>query len=253
MDLQLKGRTAIVTGASAGIGTGIAECLAREGTTLALAGRNRAALEKVAAQLRSLGAPAAHVVLGDVTTLEGAHAIADDGRAALGGRVDILVNNVGSSRPLKGEETEAFWAEAFDLNFASARRVMGRSVPTMKAAGFGRIVNITGALYGKAINAAAPSKAALLSWSRALAFELAPHGITVNCVAPGRIKSVQILERLHPTEESRAAFIRDNIPIGRFGEPTELGNLVAFLASPLASYISGANIPVDGGSVRIGI
>ena len=253
MDLQLKGRTAIVTGASAGIGTGIAECLAREGATLALAGRNRAALDQVAAHAVSLGAPAAHVVTGDIATLEGAHAIADEGRAALGGRVDILINNVGSSRPLKGDETEAFWAEAFDLNFSSARRVTGRIVPGMKAAGFGRIVNITGALYGKAINGAAPSKAALLSWSRALAFELAPHGITVNCVAPGRINSVQILERLHPTEESRAAFIRDNIPIGRFGEPTELGNLVAFLASPLASYISGAHIPVDGGSVRIGV
>ena len=202
MDLQLKGRTAIVTGASAGIGAGIAECLAREGTTLALAGRNRAALEKVAAQARSLGAPPVHVVVGDVTTLEGAHAIADEGRAALGGRVDILINNVGSSRPLKGEETEAFWAEALDLNFSSARRVTGRIVPGMKAAGFGRIVNITGALYGKAINGAAPSKAALLSWSRALAFELAPHGITVNCVAPGRINSVQILQRLHPTDKA---------------------------------------------------
>ena len=198
-------------------------------------------------------APAAHVVIGDVATIDGARAITDGASAALGGRVDILINNVGSSRPLKGEETEAFWAEAFDLNFASSRRVTGRIVPGMKAAGFGRIVNITGALYGKAINGAAPSKAALLSWSRALGFELAPHGITVNCVAPGRINSVQILQRLHPTGESRAAFIRDNIPIGRFGEPTELGNLVAFLASPLASYISGANIPVDGGSVRIGV
>jgi 3-oxoacyl-[acyl-carrier protein] reductase len=253
MDLQLKGRTAIVTGASAGIGAGIAECLAREGTTLALAGRNGAALEQVAARVRSIGAPAAHVVIGDVGTLEGARAIADTARDVLGGRVDILVNNVGSSRPLKGEETEAFWAEAFDLNFASARRVTGRIAPIMKTAGFGRIINITGALYGKAINGAAPSKAALLSWSRALAFELAPHGITVNCVAPGRINSVQIRERLHPTEESRQAFIRDNIPIGRFGEPTELGNVVTFLASPLASYVSGAHIPVDGGGVRLGV
>jgi 3-oxoacyl-[acyl-carrier protein] reductase len=72
-------------------------------------------------------------------------------------------------------------------------------------------------------------------------------------VAPGRINSVQIRERLHPTEESRQAFIRDNIPIGRFGEPAELGNLVTFLASPLASYISGAHIPVDGGGVRLGV
>src|SRR5262249_32162438 len=152
------------------------------------------ALDAVAARVRGLGAPSVHVVTGDVATLDGAHAIADEARAALGGRVDILVNNAGSSRPLKGgEETEEVWREGVDLNFASARRVTGRIVPVMKAAGFGRVVNITGALYAKAINAATPSKAALLSWSRALAFELAPHGVTVNCVAPGRINSVQIL------------------------------------------------------------
>ncbi|MGE0706142.1 MAG: SDR family NAD(P)-dependent oxidoreductase, partial [Vicinamibacterales bacterium] len=121
------------------------------------------------------------------------------------------------------------------------------------AAGFGRIVNISGAIFGKAIYGAGPSKAALLAWSRAQSFVLAPHGITVNCVAPGRFNSVQILERLHPTEASRAAFILDNIPAGRFGEPEELGVLVAFLASPVAGYISGAHIPVDGASVRIAV
>jgi 3-oxoacyl-[acyl-carrier protein] reductase len=88
---------------------------------------------------------------------------------------------------------------------------------------------------------------------RALSFELVPHGITVNCVAPGRINTVQILERLHPTEASRQAFIRDNIPAGHFGEPEELAAIVAFLASPLADYISGAHIPVDGGALRIAV
>jgi 3-oxoacyl-[acyl-carrier protein] reductase len=253
MDLELKGRTAIVTGASAGIGAGIAECLAREGTQLALAGRNRDALEQVAARARSLGAPAVHIITGDITTVEGAIAIADASRDALGGRVDILINNAGSSRPLKGDETEEFWEEAFALNFGSVRRMTRRIAPTMQAAKFGRIINVTGALYGKTINGAGAAKAALLAWSRALAFELTPHGITVNCVAPGRINSVQILERLHPTEESRQAFIRENIPAGRFGEPTEFGNLVTFLSSPLAGYISGASIPVDGGGVRIAI
>lgn len=96
-------------------------------------------------------------------------------------------------------------------------------------------------------------KAALLTWSRALAFELAPFGITVNCIAPGRINSVQILEKLHPTAESRADFIKQNIPAGRFGEPVELGALAAFLASPLAGYINGTHIPVDGGAVRIAV
>jgi 3-oxoacyl-[acyl-carrier protein] reductase len=254
MDLALRDRSALVTGASAGIGTGIAQCLAREGVRLALAGRNRAALETLAAEARTLGAPEAHVVVGDVAGEAGAAQVAADALSALGGRIDILVNNAGGSRPLgSAEETDAFWDEAFDLNFASARRITRPLLGPMKAARFGRIVNITGAIYGKTVNGAGPAKAALLAWSRQLSFELASHGITVNCVAPGRINSVQILERLHPTPASREAYIRDNIPAGRFGEPVELGALVAFLASPLAAYISGAHIPVDGAAVRIAV
>ena len=252
MDLLLSGRTALVTGASAGIGIGIAECLAREGVHLALAGRNAQALADVADRIAKSGAPPPAVVVGDVTTADGVAKIADASLAALGGRVDILVNNAGGSRPLKGDETEEFWEEAFALNFTSARRLTKPLVAPMKAVGFGRVVNITGALFANAMNGAAPAKSALLSWSRALSFELVPHGITVNCIAPGRINSVQILERLHPTEASREAFIRQNIAAGRFGEPQELGNLVAFLASPLAGYISGVNIAVDGGAVRLG-
>ena len=254
MDLRLQGRTAFVTGASAGIGIGIAHCLAREGVRLALAGRNEAALESVAGKARELGAPHAMIVLGDVATAAGCEAVADSALTGLGGRVDILVNNAGGSRPLgNAAETEAFWEEAHALNFASARRITKPLLPPMKAAGFGRIVNITGAIFGKAVNGAGPSKAALLAWSRQLSFALAPSGITINCVAPGRINSVQILEKLHPTEASRQDFIRDNIPAGRFGEPEELGALVAFLASPLAGYISGAHIPVDGAAVRIAV
>lgn len=251
MDLDIEGRAALVTGASAGIGTGIAECLAREGARLVLAGRNRAALDAVARGVTALGAKAAIVVEGDVASEAGARGVAAAALAAMGGRIDILVNNAGGSRPLAGAESEAFWAEAFELNFQSARRITGALLPAMKAARWGRVVNITGAIFGKAVNGAGPAKAALLAWSRAMAFELAPHGITVNCVAPGRINSVQILEKLHPTEASRQDYIRQNIPAGRFGEPAELGNLVAFLASPLAGYVSGAHIPVDGGAVRI--
>lgn len=254
MDLQLAGRTALVTGASAGIGIGIANCLAREGVRLALAGRNRGALERVAGQARELGSPAAAIVAGDVATSDGCATIVASALDALGGRVDILVNNAGGSRPLgRNDETEEFWEEAHALNFSSARRIAKPLIGPMRSAGFGRIINITGAIFGKSVNGAGPSKAALLAWSRAQSFELAPAGVTVNCVAPGRINSVQILERLHPTEESRQAFIRDNIPAGRFGEPEELGALVAFLASPLAGYISGAHIPVDGGAVRIAV
>jgi len=254
MDLKLAGRTALVTGASAGIGIGIAECLAREGTRLILAGRNKAALEHVSERVSHLGAASVATVIGDIATEAGCNAVAAAALELSDGYVDILVNNAGGSRPLgQAEETEEFWEEAQALNFASARRVTKQLVPSMKAAGFGRIINITGALYGKSINGASASKAALVAWARSLSFELAPNGITINCVAPGRINSVQILERLHPTESSRANYIRDNIPIGRFGEPEELGALVAVLASPLASYISGTHIPVDGAAVRIAV
>ncbi len=252
MDLLLKGRTALVTGASAGIGVGIAACLAREGVRLALAGRNRTALVDVARKLQAEGAVSPVIITADITKAADVARLAAEAQAGLG-HVDILVNNAGGSRPLKGEDDDAFWDEAVALNFTSARRLAKPLLPGMKQRKFGRIINITGAIYGKAINAAGPSKAALLTWSRALSFELAPHGITVNCIAPGRINSVQILEKLHPTEQSRADFINQNIPIGRFGEPEELGNLAAFIASPLASYISGAHIPVDGAAVRIAV
>lgn len=254
MDLKLAGRTALVTGASAGIGIGIAECLAREGTRLVLAGRNSAALDRVAARAKNIGAQSATIAVGDIATEGGCQSVVTAALDALDGRVDILVNNAGGSRPLgNAEETEDFWEEAQALNFSSARRITKPLLGPMQANRFGRIVNITGALYGKSINGAGAAKAALVAWARALSFELAPHGITINCVAPGRINSVQILERLHPTEASRDAYIRDNIPMGRFGEPEELGALVAFLASPLAGYISGAHIPVDGAAVRIAV
>jgi 3-oxoacyl-[acyl-carrier protein] reductase len=253
MDLELAGRTALVTGASAGIGTGIAECLAREGVRLALAGRKLAALEEVGGTVRGLGAPAPVLITGDVATAEACFSIAEAAMASLGRRVDILVNNAGGSRPIAGAGLDDDWEEAHALNFSSARRMTQVIAPSMREAGFGRIINVTGALYGRAINAAGPSKAALLAWSRALAFELTPYGVTVNCIAPGRINSVQVRETLHRTESSRQLYIRQNIPAGRFGEPAELGALVAFLASPLAAYISGAHIPVDGGAVRMAV
>lgn len=253
MDMQLSGRTALVTGASAGIGTGIALALAKEGARLAITGRNEAALATVAAQITASGGHQPAIIAADVATVEGPLRIADAALQALGGRVDILVNNAGGSRPIQGEETDELWSEAYNLNFVSARKLTTLLVPAMKAARWGRIMNITGAMVGQKLNAAGPAKAALTTWSRTLAFELGPFGITVNTVAPGRINSVQILTRLHPTEQSRADYIRQNIPAGYFGEPEDIGNLVAFLASPLARYISGAAIPVDGGAVRMAL
>ena len=142
------------------------------------------------------------------------------------------------------------WEEAFRLNFYAPRRLGELLVPAMAERGWGRVVNITGAIVGKAMNADASAKAALESWSKAQSGLCAANGVTVNCVAPGRLNTVQILERLHPTEESRRDFIARNIPAGRFGEPQDAAALIAFLASDNAGYITGTTIPVDGGALR---
>ena len=120
----------------------------------------------------------------------------------------------------------------------------------MAERGWGRVINVTGAIVGKAVNEAAPAKAALESRSKAAAGRYAARDVTVNCVAPGRLNTTRILKRLHPTEESRRGYIAQNIPAGRFGEPEEAASLIAFLASERASYITGTTIPVDGGSLR---
>ena len=169
--------------------------------------------------------------------------------AELGG-LDILVNNAGGSRPVKWDAPIAEWHEGMTLNFELVRQLTNQFIPRMRERKWGRIINVTGANEPPGVNIASVAKAALHNWAKGLSRELAPDGITVNCLPPGRINSEQILNRLHPTDENRKAFIAANIPIGFFGEPEDMAYLIAFLASPLARYITGEVIHVDGGMHR---
>lgn len=249
MDMKLDGKTCLVTGASIGIGRGIAKVMAAEGCRLAVLARRSGLLEELAAEIESAGHDRPLLIVEDLTqqgAMDSIHRKISDAF----GPLDILVNNAGGSRPVKWDATEDEWHEGMLLNFDLVRRLTNRFVPGMQAQKWGRIINITGANEPPGVNIASAAKAALHNWAKGLSRELAADGITVNCLPPGRINSEQILNRLHPTEDNRRAFIDANIPIGYFGEPEDMAYLVAFLSSPLARYITGEVIHVDGGMHR---
>lgn len=249
MDLQLADKVCLVTGASAGIGVGIAEVMAREGVRLAITARRQDRLEELADRIAGETGRRPLTVAADLTQTDAPEAVRVAVHDAFG-RLDVLVNNAGlSSRP-NALASDEEWTAGFDLKFTITRRLTNAFLPAMRAQGWGRIVNVTGILEPMATSAALAGCAATHAWAKGLSRDLAAEGITVNCVPPGRIDSEQIRERLHPTPEARQAFIDAHVPMGYFGEPEDLANLVAFLASPRARYITGTVIPVDGGMSR---
>ncbi|WP_431280845.1 SDR family oxidoreductase [Humitalea sp. 24SJ18S-53] len=247
MDLGLAGKVALVTGASAGLGRAIATELAAEGCRLALLARRRPLLEELAATLPASAEP--FLVLEDITQNGAAGRIHD---AVIGhfGRLDILVNNAGGSRPQPDLGTDAIWGEAMLLNFESGRRIAHAFVPGMQAQKFGRIVNVTGQDEPLGINAANAPNGAVHIWAKALSRVVGKDGVTVNSIPPGRIRSEQIDGRILPTEEARQDWARREVPVGYIGDARDLAVLVTFLASPLARYITGQVIHVDGGTRR---
>ena len=248
MDLQLKNRTALITGASQGIGRAVALGLAREGAHVAVAARRKNLLDELATEIERSGGLPPVVIEADLYNPETPVRLAAAAKQHLG-RVDILVNAAGGSRPIPFEAPIEKWEEGMTVNFYRLRELSHAVIPGMIENGWGRIINITGTSEPRGINVANSAKAAVHAWAKGLSREMARHGITVNSIQPGRIISEQIL-RMHPTEENRKRFAEENIPAGRFGDPTELANLVVFLASPLAGYITGTVIPVDGGMSR---
>lgn len=247
MNLGIKDKTALVTGASIGIGRGIALALGAEGVRLALVARRDNLLQEVAREIVAKGGAEPALIVQDFMAEDAAQKIADTAIAKLG-TVDIIVNNAGGSRPFKVDASEQLWNEAITLNFTRQRQLTHRLIDQMAARKWGRIVNITGKSEPEHLNGAFCAKAAMHAWAKGLSRELGKHGITVNSIPPGRIMSEQI--RRNYTPEYRQWQSEHEIPVGRYGDPEDIANLVCFLVSPLADYITGTVIPVDGGLRR---
>jgi 3-oxoacyl-[acyl-carrier protein] reductase len=252
VDLQLQGKVAIITGSSRGLGLASAQALAAEGASVVICARGAARLEEAAAIVkRAASRPdAVLAVQVDLASEEGIERLIASAVETFG-RVDILVNNIGVGRGAGLlETTDDVWQEAFDQTLYPAIRASRAAVPHMKARGGGVILLIT-SIWGRegggrmTYNAV---KAAEISLGKSLARELAPHNIRVNSVAPGSILfpggSWDTRQKADP--EGIADFVKRELPFGRFGQAHEVGDVVCFLASPRAQWVSGACVPVDG-------
>lgn len=246
MDLGLKGRVAVVTGASIGIGRGIAKALADEGAQTVLVARRRPLLESLQAEIVASGGLKPLVIAEDLYDRSAPARVRDVVVAAFGG-ADIVINDAGGSRKTTLDAGDDVWDESFAINFTAVRKMAHVFLPGMQTRKWGRIINITGSMEPRVFNAANAAKAGVHAWAKGLSRSVAKDGITVNSLQPGRIRSEQIDKRVHPTPEDQADFARNHIPIGFFGEPDDMAGLAVFLCSPRARYITGQRIYVDGG------
>jgi 3-oxoacyl-[acyl-carrier protein] reductase len=251
MDLELRDKVAIVTGSSRGLGLASAKALAAEGCRVTLCARNAARLEEAGVAVAAAGAAdRVLTVAGDVTSPADLDRIFARTVETFGG-LDVLVNNVGLARGGGVLETsDGEWQEAIDQTLMPAVRASRLAVPHMKQRGGGAIIMIA-SIYGReaggrmTYNAV---KAAEISLAKSLAQQLAPHNIRVNSLSPGSIlfEGGSWWKRQQDDPAGIAGFVKRELPFGRFGRADEVGDVVAFLASPRASWISGTSVVVDG-------
>jgi len=255
MDLGLAGKVALVTGSSRGIGLATALSLAGEGCRLLLCGRNLVSLEAAAEAVRARGAES-EICAVDVSD-PGAPATLVGAARGRWGRLDVLVHNVGGNRRKPFLETsEEDWEAVLELNLRCHVRLTREAVPLMADHGGGVIVFVT-SVFGREAGGATlslynTSKSAAISLAKILSIELADKGIRVNSVAPGSIRfpGSSWDKRVLADPEGMAEFVKQNLPVGRFGTPQEVADVVTFLASERASLVTGACWAIDGGQSR---
>lgn len=248
MDLGLRDRVALVTGASSGIGRGIAAALAAEGAGVAIASRSRERIDAAAAQIGARG------LVWDSADLDAVPGLVGEAEAALGGPVEVLVCNTGG--PPAGADALGFDAEqwrAAHRTLVEAPLALVRAVmPGMVARGWGRVLNVASTSVrepiGRLVLSNAERSAALAAW-KTIAGQVAADGVTLNTVLPGRILTDR-LTRLSGSAEAAEASARAQVPAGRTGRVEEIAAVAAFLCSEQASYVTGVAVPVDGGLLR---
>jgi 3-oxoacyl-[acyl-carrier protein] reductase len=252
MDLGIRGKVALVTGASSGIGKAVALALAAEGVTLAIAARRKEALESVADAAKRAGATDARPFAADLAEAASVRELVERVRDAYG-EIDILVANSGGPKP--GTFTQLSMDD-FDTGYRNVLRNMlelvGSVVPAMTARNWGRIVALTSSSVKQPIPNLVLSNAfrtALVSALKSLSIEVGKHGITVNSIATGRIATDRLRE-LYPDEEAMHQAAKQDIPLERLAQPDEFAPMVAFLCSEPARYVTGQTIAIDGGMIK---